>query len=47
MLLMGSSNYREKELSSEIQQIIDSAINHEMTLIVDEALGAAEYFNTI
>jgi hypothetical protein len=41
---MGSSKYREDELPSEIQQILDTAIQHEMTFIVAEAHGSCRLF---
>jgi hypothetical protein len=44
MLLMGSSKYRKNELPPEIQEIIDTAIQHEMTFIVAEAHGACRLF---
>ena len=44
MLLMGSSKYREDKLPPEIQDIIDTAIEHEMTFIVAEAHGSCRLF---
>ena len=44
MLLMGSSKYREPHLPEEIQEIIDTAIQHEMTFIVAEAHGSCRLF---
>ena len=44
MLLMGSSKYREDELPPEIREIIDTAIEHEMTFIVAEAHGSCRLF---
>jgi hypothetical protein len=44
MLLMGSSKYREDELPSEIQQILDTAIQHEMIFIVAEAHGSCRLY---
>ena len=44
MLLMGSSKYREEELPPEIQDIIDTAIDHEMTFIVAEVHGSCRLF---
>ena len=44
MLLMGSSKYREDELPPEVREIIDTAIEHEMTFIVAEAHGSCRLF---
>jgi hypothetical protein len=44
MLLMGSIKYKEEELPPEIQEIIDTAIEHEMTFIVAEAHGSCRLF---
>ena len=41
---MGSSKYRVKELPPDIQKIIDTAMQHEMTIIVAEAHGACRLF---
>ena len=40
MLLMGSSKYQEEQLPPEINDILDTAIEHEMTFIVAEARGS-------
>ena len=44
MLLMGSSKYREEQLPSEIQKILDTAVQHEMTFIVAEAHGSCRLY---
>jgi hypothetical protein len=44
MLLMGSSKYRNDTLPSELKQILDTAIQHEMTFIVAEAHGSCRLF---
>jgi hypothetical protein len=44
MLLMGSSRFRAKELPKEIQNIINKAIENEMTFIVAEAHGSCRLF---
>jgi hypothetical protein len=43
MLLMGSSKYND-ELPQEIQQIINTAIQHEITFIVAEARGSCRLY---
>ena len=43
LLLMGSSKFRE-ELPPEIRDLIDTAIEHEMTFIVAEAHGSCRLF---
>jgi hypothetical protein len=47
MLLMGSSKYNELELPTIILEIIDTAIQHEMTFIVAEAHGSCRLFRII
>ena len=44
MLLMGSSKYHEKKLPIEIRDLIDTAMEHEMTFIVAEAHGSCRLF---